>query len=49
MPKTLIFMRTHIITHGVITEFLKLQHSTDYDCVLLIDNHRKIISGGGAD
>ncbi len=43
MVKTLVFMRTHIITKGVIDEFLKLQNSSEYDCILFIDNHKKII------
>lgn len=45
MSKTLVFMRTHIISKGVISEFLKLKNSTDYDCILFIDNHKKIIPG----
>ncbi len=42
MQNTLVFMRTHIITRGVISEFLKLKKS-GYDCVLFIDNRSGII------
>ena len=45
MAKTLVFMRTHIITKGVISEFLFLQNSTENDCILFVDNHKKVISG----
>lgn len=44
MSKTLLFMRTHLITKGVISEFLKLKNSGVYDCVLFIDNHKQIIN-----
>lgn len=33
-------MRTHLITKGIISEFEKLNNSTDLDCVLFIDNHK---------
>lgn len=40
---TLVFMRTHVITKGVLSEFLKLKKSSGYECILFIDNHKKIV------
>lgn len=45
MKRTFVFMRTHVITKGVISEFLKLKNSTEFDCVLFVDNHKKNIAG----
>lgn len=44
MKKTLIFMRTHIVTEAVLSEFLKLKNSNCGDCVLFIDNHTHFYS-----
>lgn len=44
MKKTLIFMRTHIVTEAVLSEFLKLKNSNCGDCVLFIDNHTHFIN-----
>ncbi len=45
MAKTLVFMRTHIISQGVISEFLKLKNSVDFDCILFVDNNKNILTG----
>ena len=42
MAKTLVYMRTHVIDKGVISEFLKLKNTCGYDCILLIDNHKEL-------
>lgn len=43
VQNTLVFMRTHIITKGVLSEFQKLKNSHLENCVLFIDNHTHFI------
>ena len=36
--KTLLFISTHIINKGIISEYTKLASSDGYDCIFAIDN-----------
>ena len=38
MKKGLLFLSTHIINKGIVSEYFKLSKAQEYDCILAIDN-----------